>query len=161
MQIEQQWVSSISAILLSRYLSRSALDCLSLPARMRPSNRHNNVKGINILKLHLKIRIFTQRCCLPMAELVYSTLFTTLSGAPNTQSVRQTPKYYFLVGHEFCIHNIPQYRLSLVEYRQPKLPSSYQLNHLVIRHLSQVLKNPPCSGFEPGTSQTKVRRSKA
>jgi hypothetical protein len=37
--------------------------------------------------------------CLPMAELVYLTLFTVLSRAPNTQSARQTPKYCFLVGH--------------------------------------------------------------
>jgi hypothetical protein len=94
-----------------------------------------------------------------MAEIVYLTLFTVLSGAPNTQSARQTPKYCFLVGHVCCIHNIPQYRLSPAEYRQPKLTSSYQLHHLVLRHLSQVLKNPPCSGFEPGTSQTKVRCS--
>jgi hypothetical protein len=108
-------------------------------------------------------------CCLPMAELVYLTLFTVLSGAPNTQSARQTPKYCFLVGHVAvcCIHNILQYRLTLAEYRQPKLPSSYQLklpssyqlHHLVLRHLSQVVKNPPCSGFEPGTSRTTVRRS--
>jgi hypothetical protein len=35
--------------------------------------------------------------CLPMAELVYLTLFTVLSGAPNTQSARQTPKYCFLL----------------------------------------------------------------
>jgi hypothetical protein len=58
-----------------------------------------------------------------------------------------------------CIRNIPQYRPSLVEYRQPKLLSSYQLHHLVLRHLSQVVKNPPCSGFEPRTSWTKVRCS--
>jgi hypothetical protein len=64
-----------------------------------------------------------------------------------------------LVGHVCCIHNIPQYRLSPVEYRQTKFPSSYQLHHLVFRHLSQVVKNPPCSGFEPGTSRTRVRRS--
>jgi hypothetical protein len=51
--------------------------------------------------------------CLPMAELVYLTLFTVLFGAPNTQSARQTPKYCFLVGHVCCIvHNIPQYRLT-------------------------------------------------
>jgi hypothetical protein len=69
--------------------------------------------------------------CLPMAELVYLALFTVLSGAPNTQSARQTPKYCFLlVGHVCCIRNIPQYRLTLAEYRQPKLPSSYQLHHL-------------------------------
>jgi hypothetical protein len=97
---------------------------------------------------------------LPMAELVYLTLFTVLSGAPNTQSARQMmPKYCFLVGHVCCIRNIPQYSLTLPEYRQPKLSSSYQLHHLVLKHLSQVVKNPPCSGFEPGTSQTKVRRS--
>jgi hypothetical protein len=34
-----------------------------------------------------------------MAELVYLTLFTVLSGAPNTQSACQTPKYCFSVGH--------------------------------------------------------------
>jgi hypothetical protein len=94
-----------------------------------------------------------------MAELVYLTLFTVLSGAPNTQSACQTPKYCFLVGHVCCIRNIPQYRLSPAEYRQPKLPSSYQLHHLVLELLSQVVKNPPCSGFEPGTSRTRVRRS--
>jgi hypothetical protein len=102
------------------------------------------------------------QCCLPMAELVYLTLFTVLSGAPNTQSARQTPKYCFLVGHVCCMCNIPQYRLSPAEYRhyrQPKLPSSYQFHHLVLRHLFQVVKNPPCSGFEPGTSRTRVRRS--
>jgi hypothetical protein len=84
---------------------------------------------------------------LPMAELVYLTLFTVLSGAPNTQSACQTPKYRFLEGHIYCIHNIPQYRLSPAEYRQPKLPSSYLLHHLVLTHLSQALKNLPCSGF--------------
>jgi hypothetical protein len=42
-------------------------------------------------------------CCFPMAELVYLTLFTVLSGAPNTQSACQTPKYCFLVGH-VCMH---------------------------------------------------------
>jgi hypothetical protein len=68
-----------------------------------------------------------------MAELVYLTLFTVLSGAQNTQSARQTPKYCFLVGHVCCIHNIPQYRFSPAEYRQPKLPSSYQLHHLVLK----------------------------
>jgi hypothetical protein len=94
-----------------------------------------------------------------MAELVYLTLFTVLSGAPKTQSARQTSKYCFLVGHVCCICNIPQYRLSPAEYRQPKLPSSYQLHHLVLSHLSQVVKNPPCSGFEPATSRTGVRRS--
>jgi hypothetical protein len=94
-----------------------------------------------------------------MGELVYLTLFTVLSEAPNTQSACQTPKYCFLVGHVCCIRNIVQYRLSPAEYRQPKLPSSYQLHHLILRHLSQVVKNPPCSGFEPGTSWTKVRRS--
>jgi hypothetical protein len=95
-----------------------------------------------------------------MAELVYLTLFTVLSGALNTQSARQTPKYCFLIGHVCCIRNIPQYRLTPTEYRQPKLPSSYQLHHLVlIRNLSQVVKNPPCSGFGPETSRTKVRRS--
>jgi hypothetical protein len=94
-----------------------------------------------------------------MAELVYLTLFTVLSGAPNTQSTRQMPKYCFLVGHVGCIRNIPQYRPFPAEYRQPKLPSSYQLHHLVLRHLSQVVKNPPCSGFELGTSRTGVRRS--
>jgi hypothetical protein len=57
------------------------------------------------------------------------------------------------------ICNIPQYIITPVEYRQPKLPSSHQLHHLVLRHLSQVMKNLPCSGFEPGTSRTKVRRS--
>jgi hypothetical protein len=57
------------------------------------------------------------------------------------------------------IRNIPQYRLSTGEYRQPKLPSSYQLHHLVLRLLTQVVNSPPCSGFEPGTSRTKVRRS--
>jgi hypothetical protein len=100
------------------------------------------------------------RClCLPMAELVYLKLFTVLSGAPNTQSARQTPKYCFLVVHVCCIRNIPQYWLSLAECRQSKLPFSYQLHHLVLRHLSQVVKNPPCSGFEPVTSRTRVRRS--
>jgi hypothetical protein len=99
--------------------------------------------------------------CLLMAELVYLTLFTVLSGAPNTQSARQTPKYCFLVGHICCIRNIPQYRLSPAEYKQPKLPSSYQLHHLVLRHLSQVVKNPSCSGFEPGTSRTGVPESGA
>jgi hypothetical protein len=94
-----------------------------------------------------------------MAELVYLTLFTVLSEAPNTQSARQTPKYCFLVGHVFCIHNNPQYRLTPADYRHSKLPSSYQLHHLVLRHLSQVVKNPPCLGFEPGTSRTRVRRS--
>jgi hypothetical protein len=98
-------------------------------------------------------------CCLPMAELVYLKLFTVLSGAPNTQSARQTPKYCFLLGHVCCIHNILQYRLSPAEYGQPILPSSYQLHHLVLRHLSQVVKNPPCSGFELGTSRTRGRRS--
>jgi hypothetical protein len=96
---------------------------------------------------------------LPMAELVYLTFFTVLSGALNTQSARQTPKYCFLVGHVCCMRNIPQYRLSPAEYRQTKPPSSYQLHHLVLRHLSQVVRNPPCSGFEPGTSRTRVRRS--
>jgi hypothetical protein len=67
-----------------------------------------------------------------MAELVYLTLLTVLSGALNTQSARQTPKYCFLVGHVCCICNILQYRLSPAEYRQPKLPSSYQLHHLVL-----------------------------
>jgi hypothetical protein len=85
-----------------------------------------------------------------MAELVYLTLFAVLSGAPNTQSARQTPKYYFLVGHVCCIRNIPQYRLTPAEYRQPKFPSSYQLHRLVLRHLSQVVKNPPCSGIRTG-----------
>jgi hypothetical protein len=95
-----------------------------------------------------------------MAELVYLTLFTLLSGAPNTQSARQTSKYCFiLVGHECCIRSIPQYMLSPAEYRQPKLPSSYQLHHLVLRHLSKFMKNPPCSGFEPGTPRTRVRHS--
>jgi hypothetical protein len=94
-----------------------------------------------------------------MAELVYLTLLTVLSGAPNTQSAHQTPKYCFLVGHVCCKRNIPQYRLSPAEYRQPNLPSSYQLHHLVLRHLPQTVKNPPCSGFEPGTSRTGVRRS--
>jgi hypothetical protein len=97
--------------------------------------------------------------CLPMAELVYLTLSTVLSGAPNAQSARQTPKYCFLVGHVYCKRNIPQYRLTPAEYRQPKLPSSYQPHHLVLRHLSQVMKNLPCSGFEPVTFRTKVRRS--
>jgi hypothetical protein len=96
---------------------------------------------------------------LPMAELVYLTLFTVLSGALNTQSACQTPKYCFLVGHACCVHNIPQYRLSPAEYRQPKLPSSYQLHHLVLRYLSQVVKNLSCSGLELGTSWIKVRRS--
>jgi hypothetical protein len=97
--------------------------------------------------------------CLPITELVYLTLFTVLSGAPNTQSARQTPKYSFLVGHVCCIRNILQYRLSPAEYRQLKLPSSYQLHHLVLRHLSQVVKNLPCLGFEPGTPRTRVRCS--
>jgi hypothetical protein len=91
-------------------------------------------------------------CCLPMAELVYLTLFTVLSRAPNTQSARQAPKYCFLVEHVCCIFNIS-------EYRQPKLPSSYQFHHLVLGHLFQVMKNQPCSGFKPETSRTKVRRS--
>jgi hypothetical protein len=47
----------------------------------------------------------------------YLTLFTVLSGAPNTKSARQTPKYCFLVGHVCCIRSIPQYRLTLAEYR--------------------------------------------
>jgi hypothetical protein len=94
-----------------------------------------------------------------MAELVYLTLFTVLSEALNTQSARQTPKYCFLVGHVCCICNIPQYRLTPAEYRQPKLSSSYQLHHLVLRHLSQIVKNLPCSGFDLGTSRTRVRRS--
>jgi hypothetical protein len=37
------------------------------------------------------------------------------------------------------------------------LPAPSSSTH--VRHLSQVVKNPPCSGFEPGTSRTKVRRS--
>jgi hypothetical protein len=94
-----------------------------------------------------------------MAELVYLTLFTVIYGAPNTQSAPQTPKFCFLVGNVCCIRNIPQYRLTPAEYRQPKQPSSFQLHRLVLRHLPQVMKNPPCSGFEPGTSRTKVRRS--
>jgi hypothetical protein len=61
-------------------------------------------------------------CCLPMVELVYLTLFTVLSEAPYTQSARQMPKYYSLVGHVCCIRNIQQYRLTPVEYRQPKFP---------------------------------------
>jgi hypothetical protein len=66
-------------------------------------------------------------------------------------------------GHVCCIRNIPQNRLFPAEYRQPKLPSSYQFHHLVLRHLFQVVKNPPCSGFEPGTFRAKVRtlRTKA
>jgi hypothetical protein len=101
------------------------------------------------------------KCCLPIVELVYLALFTVLSGVPNTQSACQTPKYCFLVGHACCIRNILQYRLSPAEYRhrQSKFPSSYQLNHLVLRHLSQVMKNPLCSGFNPGTSWTNVRCS--
>jgi hypothetical protein len=94
-----------------------------------------------------------------MAEIAYLTLSIVLSVAPDTQSARQMPKYCFLAGLVCCICNIPQYRLFPAEYRQPKLSSSYQLHHLVLRHLSQVVKNPPCSGFEPGTSQTRVRRS--
>jgi hypothetical protein len=133
--------------------------------------------GIESLKIITWFREFVERLnftcrtiflcccivCIPMAELVYLTLFTVLSGAPNTQSASQTPKYCFLVGRTYtavcCLRNIPQYRFSPVEYRQPKQPSSYQLHHLVLRHLSQVVKNPPCSGFEPGISQTRVRRS--
>jgi hypothetical protein len=34
-----------------------------------------------------------------MVELVYLTLFILLSGAPNTQSAYQTPKFCFLVEH--------------------------------------------------------------
>jgi hypothetical protein len=98
-------------------------------------------------------------CCLPMVELVYLTLFSVLSGAPNTQSARQTHTYCFLVGHVCCIHNISHYKLSQVEYRSQKLSSSYQLHNLVLRHLSQVVKNPSCSGFELGTSRTIVRPS--
>jgi hypothetical protein len=94
-----------------------------------------------------------------MVKLVYLKLFTMLSGALNTQSACQMPKYCFLVGQVCCIRNIPQYRLSPVEYRQPKLPSSYQFHHLVLIHLSQVVKHLPCSGFELGTSRTKVRCS--
>jgi hypothetical protein len=41
-----------------------------------------------------------------------------------------------------------EYRLSLAEYRQPRLPSSYQLHQLVLRHLSKVVKNLPCLGFK-------------
>jgi hypothetical protein len=70
-----------------------------------------------------------------------------------------TVSYTYLVGHVCCIRNIPQYRLTPAEYRQPNLPSSYQLHHLVLGHLCQVVKNPPCLGFESGTSRTKVRRS--
>jgi hypothetical protein len=74
-------------------------------------------------------------------------------------SLRQTPNYCFLVGHVCCIRNIPQYRLSPAEYRQSKLPFPLQLRHLVLRYLSQVVKNPPCSDFEPRTSRTKARSS--
>jgi hypothetical protein len=72
---------------------------------------------------------------------------------------RHTQVLCFLVGHVCCMSNIPQYRLTPAEYKQPMIPSSYQLHHLVLRHLSQVVKNPPCSGFEPGTPRTNVRRS--
>jgi hypothetical protein len=41
---------------------------------------------------------------LPMAELVYLTLFTVISGAPNTQSARQMPKYCFLVRHTYVAY---------------------------------------------------------
>jgi hypothetical protein len=34
--------------------------------------------------------------------------------------------------------------------RATTLPSSYQLHHLVLRHLSQVVKNPPYSGIRTG-----------
>jgi hypothetical protein len=69
-------------------------------------------------------------------------------------------KYCFLVGHVCCIHNIPQYRLTPSGVQTAKASFLlYQLHHLVLRHLSQVVKNPPCSGFEPGTSRTRVRRS--
>jgi hypothetical protein len=66
---------------------------------------------------------------------------------------------FLTVGHGCCIRNIPQYWFSPVEYRQPELPSSYQLHHLLLRPLSQVMKNPPHLGFEPGTSRTKARCS--
>jgi hypothetical protein len=66
---------------------------------------------------------------------------------------------FLKVGHVCCIRNIQQYRLSLMEYRQLKLPSSHQPHDLVLRHFSQVVEHPPCSGLEPGTSQTKIRRS--
>jgi hypothetical protein len=67
---------------------------------------------------------------------------------------------FLTVGHVCCIHNIPQNRLTPAEYRQPKHPSFYQLHHLVlVRHLFEVVKNPPCLGFELGTFRTRVRRS--
>jgi hypothetical protein len=114
----------------------------------------------------LESRQYTPKLCVPFKHYVvyqWRNLsiwhHSVLSGGPNTQPARQTPKYRFLVGHVCCIRNIPQYRLSPAEYRQSKLPSSYHLHHLVLRHLSQVVKNPPCSGFEPGTFRTRVRRS--
>jgi hypothetical protein len=110
--------------------------------------------------IHVSLFLVINCCfCLPMAELVYLTLFTVLSGAPNTQSARLMPKYCFLVEHVCCIRHIPQYRLTPVEYRKLKPPSSYQLHHLVPRHIFQVVKNPPWLGFEPETYRTNVRRS--
>jgi hypothetical protein len=89
---------------------------------------------------------------------VYSGPFQYRSGPVHTNK-RTHPQSSFLVGHVYCICNITQYRLSLAEYRQPKLPSSNQLYQQVLRHLSKVVKNPLCSGFKPGTSRTQVRCS--
>jgi hypothetical protein len=113
----------------------------------------NDLYNKGLLKFTILLLLFTNGgTCL--FDIVHSALWGSKYPVctPDAQVL-------FLSGHVCCIHNIPQYRLSPAEYIQPKLPSSYQLHHLVLRHLSQVVKNPPCSGFEPGTSWTRVRRS--
>jgi hypothetical protein len=91
-----------------------------------------------------------------LLDIVHSALWGSKYPVctPDTQVLFLT-----LVGHVCCIHNILQYRLTPAEYRQPKLPSFYQRHHLVLRHLSQVVKNPPCLGIKTGTSRTRVRHS--
>jgi hypothetical protein len=96
------------------------------------SHKTGQIKQINKDRLYLSDVIQAIRPTLTSNHISYRIL----SGAPNTQSAR-----------------------SGIERRQPKIPSSYQLHHLVFRHLSQVVKNSPCSGFEPGTSRTKVSHS--
>jgi hypothetical protein len=72
-----------------------------------------------------EIRGRCKGCCLPMAELVYLTLFTVCFlglRIPNLHARHPSTVSCLVAGHVCCIRNIPQYRLTPAEYRQPKAP---------------------------------------
>jgi hypothetical protein len=99
----------------------------------------------------------TTACCCSNLMLIFCLLYRALWVSEYSLCTPDTQVLFLSGAHTYVAY--ATFRSTGSHQQNVGSQNSYQLYHLVLRHLSQVVKNPPCLGFKPGTSRTKVRCS--